>query len=137
MNFIFLGFQNLGFQYPVSNPTWYFIFHVSKFRTWKRLFSGLLLLGPLFDDVLWPYFLTVFFDNNFKAFLNQRAFIFLLIKPAVCRSRIPTTLLASPLSWKCSHLTSLSSQDNITLMAIALLIMYKQAGVSWSVLSVT
>ena len=30
----------------------------------------------------------------------------------------------SPLSWKCSHLTSLSSQDNITLMAIALLIMY-------------
>ena len=43
----------------------------------------------------------------------------------------------SPLSWKCSHLTSLSSQDNITLMAMALLIMYKRFGVSWSVLSVT
>ena len=45
MNFfsvIFLGFQNPGFQFPVSNPTQYFIFQVSKFLTQKQTISGLL-----------------------------------------------------------------------------------------------
>ena len=36
------GFQNPGFEFPVSHPTWYFIFQVPKFQTQKKPFSGLL-----------------------------------------------------------------------------------------------
>ena len=36
-----LGFQNPGFPFPVSNPNWYFIFHVYKLQTRERLFSDL------------------------------------------------------------------------------------------------
>ena len=37
-NYIFLWFQNPGFQFPVSNPTQYFTFQVSKFLTKKAYF---------------------------------------------------------------------------------------------------
>ena len=37
-NSIFLGFQKPGFQFPVSNPTQYFTFQVSKFLTKKGYF---------------------------------------------------------------------------------------------------
>ena len=114
---IFLGFQNPGFQFPVPNPTRYFIFQVSKFLTQKRLF--LVYFNRPTVNHLSPLCVQMF-TKRFCAFILK-----------IGRKWKDQPLLNRKVFWIINNIFFLDSLQKVNILNLLQLILWTEPKTEW------